>query len=114
MEQPEFSEDAAKLKEVLSVIDNPDKLRQLLQDEAAAASEEGVDVRIQDEGDLAIVSAEIAVPGANNATLSLVGPSRMDYGKAMDLLKLVCEMIGDYFGGRTPPSGSSGEGGNSA
>ena len=114
MEQPEFSEDAGKLKEVLSVIDNPEKLRQMLQDEAASASEEGVDVRIQDEGDLAIVSAEIAVPGANNATLSLVGPSRMDYGKAMEMLKMVCSMIGDYFGGVNPDGNGNGEGGNNS
>lgn len=111
MDQPEFSADAAKLKEVLSVIDNPEKLRKLLQEEAASTSEEGVDVRIQDESDLAIVSAEISVPGANNATLSLVGPSRMDYGKAMEMLRVVCDMIGEYFG---TDSGGGENGGNQA
>ena len=112
MEQPEFSGDVEKLKEVLGLIDDPEKLRKALIESAPSASSEGIDVRFGKDSDLAIVSAEVNVPGANNATLSLVGPSRMDYDKAMETLKLVCDMIGEYFqnGGN---DGSSG-GGHSA
>lgn len=110
MEQPEFAEDATKLKEVISLIDDPEKLAELLSKEAPLTSESGVDVRVGEDKDLAIISAEIAVPGANNATLSLVGPSRMDYDKAMEMLRTVCEMIGEYFQGSTDNKG----GGNQA
>ena len=110
LEQPEFAEDAAKLKEVISLLDEPEKLSELLKSEEAIKSE-GVDVRQSKDKDLAIISAEVSVPGANNATLSLVGPSRMDYDKAMEMLRAVCEMIGQYF---EDPSGNNNGGGNQA
>ncbi|MCR5078860.1 MAG: heat-inducible transcriptional repressor HrcA [Bacilli bacterium] len=109
MEQPEFSGDIDKLKEVLGLIDDPEKLRKALIESAPSASSEGVDVRFGKDSDLAIVSAEVNVPGANNATLSLVGPSRMDYDKAMETLRVVCEMIGQYFQGGGGDDSSGGD-----
>lgn len=112
MEQPEFSGDVEKLKEVLGLIDDPEKLRKALIESAPSASSEGIDVRFGKDSDLAIVSAEVNVPGANNATLSLVGPSRMDYDKAMETLKLVCDMISEYF--QSGDNDGSSGGGHSA
>ena len=107
LEQPEFAEDAAKLKEVISLIDDPNKLAELLSSEEAIASDSGVDVRLGEDKDLAIITANVDVPGANKATLSLVGPSRMDYDKAMEMLRAVCEMIGEYFQEGKPSSGGN-------
>ncbi len=97
LDQPEFADDAKKLRRILSLIDNPKALRSALE----GGEEEGdMSVRIAPEGsdDVAIVSAKIAIPGGQNASISLVGPTRMDYEKALAMLGYVSSALDEYFG----------------
>lgn len=96
LNQPEFADDAKKLKEVLSLIDDPAAMAKALEANEPKLDED-VKVRFGEKSDLAIVSAEVSTPGGKPTTLNLVGPTRMDYDKAMALLRYVSETLDDYF-----------------
>ncbi|MDD5884776.1 MAG: heat-inducible transcriptional repressor HrcA [Erysipelotrichaceae bacterium] len=97
--QPEFANDAAKLRELIAFLEDPSKLQEALRD---GKTRNGITVTIgagdQDlDNDLAMVSANIAVPGESGATLSLVGPARMDYDKVVSTLRYFAEALDEYF-----------------
>jgi len=94
-EQPEFAEDAKKLRKVLGLLDDPKALREALAD---TGESQPVELHIPGEGDdLAIVSAKVNVPGGQTTSISLVGPTRMDYDSAVSMLRYVAETLGEYF-----------------
>lgn len=94
-EQPEFAEDAKKLRKVLGLLDDPKALREALSD---VGEDDKVDFHIADEdGDLAIVSAKVNVPGGSKTSISLVGPTRMDYDAAVGMLRYVASTLEQYF-----------------
>ncbi len=103
LDQPEFAEDAKKLRKVLSLIDDPEALRIAMAEARPSDEEGGINVKIGKEGDpgsdVAIISANVAIPGGQNASISLVGPTRMDYEKAMAALEYVSRTLDDYFAG---------------
>ncbi len=100
LEQPEFAEDAKKLRQVLSLLDDPNALRKAMETSISDA-DDNVKVAIgsEEEGlkDVSIVTANIQIPGRKNASISLVGPTRMDYDKAMEMLDYVSSTLDDYF-----------------
>ena len=100
LDQPEFAEDAKKLRKVLGLLDDPKALREAM--EAATVTEKGsVNVRIggqDDLSDMTILTAEVKMPSGQNASISLLGPTRMDYEKAMSMLETVSETLDEYFG----------------
>ncbi len=96
-EQPEFAEDAKKLRKVLGLLDDPKALREALA-EMQSDEDEPVGFAIAgDEDDLAIVSTKVNVPGGQSTSISLVGPTRMDYDTAVGMLRYVAETLGEYF-----------------
>lgn len=104
-EQPEFAEDAKKLRKVLGLLDDPKALREALGD--VGKQDSSIDFHIAGEGeDLAIVSAKVNVPGGQSTSISLVGPTRMDYDQAVGMLRYVASTLEEYFrkleGGDTP------------
>lgn len=107
LDQPEFVDDAQKLRRVLTLLDNPKELRKAM--EEAVPSEGDVNVRIGNEEtclkNMAIVSATVQIPGGQNATLNLLGPTRMDYDRAVTLLDYVTKTLDEYF----KPKGESEE-----
>lgn len=98
LDQPEFAEDAKKLRSILELLDDPTALREAMKD--ITPNQQGVKVSIGEEGqtgDVSIVSATIAIPGGQNASLSLVGPRRMDYDRAVAMLEYVSKTLDEYF-----------------
>lgn len=98
LDQPEFAEDAKKLRKVLELMDDPEAMRKAL--EGASPSGDGVKMSISDNpdlGEMAILSAQVKTPDGQNTTLNLVGPSRMDYDLAVSMLQYVSETLDDYF-----------------
>lgn len=99
-QQPEFANDAAKLRELMKFLDNPDNLHKVLE---KGQTKNGITItigsgnsgRLKDE--LALVSANIDVPGDKGATLSLVGPARMDYDKVVATLQYFAKALDAYF-----------------
>ena len=99
LDQPEFAEDAKKLRKVLGLLDDPEALRKAL--EEAPASDDGIQVKIgspdPELGDMAIISASLTIPGGEGTSINLVGPTRMDYDKALATLRYVQEALEQYF-----------------
>lgn len=94
LEQPEFQEDAKKLKRLMKILDNPNALGKYLN------SQEGrVSVKfLNKEDDLAVVSARVEMPGNNVGNIALVGPTRMDYDTVVASLEYVVSELEKYFG----------------
>ncbi|MDO5330107.1 MAG: heat-inducible transcriptional repressor HrcA [Bacillota bacterium] len=105
---PEFAEDAKKLQRILKLVDDPVLLRRALE-QSTETGEEGVNLAIGSEesgySDVAILSAEITLPGENKTSISLLGPTRMDYEKAMGVLDYVARTLDEYFNGAKPQEG---------
>lgn len=101
-EQPEFRDDAEKLRALLSLLDDPDALKEAVFN--SKRSESGVNVHIgsgeDGAGEIAMVSTEVNVNGGV-ANLALLGPTRMDYEKAVSTLKYFADAIDAYFAGST-------------
>lgn len=95
--QPEFASDAEKLRKLIGLLDNPKAFRKAME-EGTSASEK-VSVKIgNDQGNLSIVSTEVNIPGASHtAYLTVLGPTRMDYDKAVSTLQYFQEALENYF-----------------
>ncbi len=97
--QPEYANDAEKLRQLLALLDDSENLKKALS--GAKVGKEGVSVHIgtAKEGleDLAVVSAGLSIPGDPNCCLTVLGPSRMDYEKVVSTLKYFAEALDRYF-----------------
>lgn len=97
--QPEFKDDASRLKRMIELFDSPEKLKKELEKESRLIND-NVSVHIADENkanDMSVVSASISLGGANNGTISLLGPTRMDYDRAVSLLEYVANTLNEHF-----------------
>ena len=96
LDQPEFAEDAKKLRKLLGLIDDPKAFREAMEEDAG---ESRISVHIGEDGteDVAIVSAKVNIPGGKNASISLLGPTRMDYEKAIATLDYVSKTLDEFF-----------------
>lgn len=99
-EAPEFTEDAKKLQKVLTLVDSPDALRDFLAS-GQKTGEDGLTAAIGDPknglSDVSVVSAKINLPGGQGTSIALVGPTRMDYDRAVALLDYVSKALDQYF-----------------
>lgn len=106
LDQPEFVDDAKKLRKVLGLLDDPEALRKAL--EEAPIEEQGIQVKIgtpdPELGDMSIISASLMIPGGEGTSINLVGPTRMDYDKALATLKYVTQALEEYFAKEGEPS----------
>ncbi len=95
--QPEFN-DAGKMKRLVGFLDDPEALRGALE-EGKDVGGVSVSMGKKEEGleDLAIVSAEVNLPGNGNASLSVLGPKRMDYARVSAILRYMAKAIDEYF-----------------
>lgn len=101
LNQPEFKDDATRLKKIIELFDNPEKLKKELV-KANKSINDNISVHIADDNknnDMSVVSAEISFGGDNKGSISLLGPTRMDYDKAASLLEYVANMINERFNG---------------
>ena len=93
-DQPEFANDAAKLKKIITLLDHPEMLRSL------DVQDNGVTINIggeSDENDISIITTKVRVPGQKDGTIALVGPKRMDYDKVVAALEYVSATLEKYF-----------------
>jgi heat-inducible transcriptional repressor len=97
--QPDFAKSAEKLKKVLSLLDNPAELRKAVKDSKATPTGVKVHIGSFEDGmeDVSLVSARLNVPGASDALLTLLGPSRMDYESVVATLEYATAAIDKYF-----------------
>ncbi len=97
MEYPEFN-DIEKIKKTVSTLENHDALLPLI------ASTDGVELSINIGGDkegledCSVVTLSCNVGGKSKITAGVIGPMRMDYPKAISVLKEVAEKIENILG----------------
>jgi len=84
--QPEFK-DIEKIRTIYSVIENEDKLADLIK-----SAKEGINVTIGQENemeaikDLSLITASYQLAEDKYGTIALLGPTRMEYRKVINLL----------------------------
>lgn len=94
-EQPEFSEDAQKIKKLLELFESPKVFQSLSNDDKDIS----IHIGGEDEADedVSIISAKIALPNNNESNIAIVGPKRMDYNKVMSNMEYLINEIEKYF-----------------
>lgn len=99
--QPEFKDNIEKLKKVINLLDNPNQLLHEIDKINDNNVNGNISVHISDKQDLiddmAVIKAQVSIDGKNEGSISLLGPSRMDYEKAVSLLDYVVKSINDRF-----------------
>ena len=99
--QPEFANDAEKLRALLSFLDDGDRIKEILS-AVNYSTPGGVALQIgmkEEDGtsNLALVSTQVNVPGIPNAILTILGPTRMDYDKVVSTMKYFADELQAYF-----------------
>ena len=98
LDYPEYA-DAAKARSFLTEIEKGDYLQRVLTD----ASDVEMCVRIGTENDnpdmqdCSVVTVTYKAGGKNIGTMGVVGPTRMDYGKVMAVLKYMSSSLSDIL-----------------
>ncbi len=100
MKQPEF-QDVDSLKRLLRALEDPGRLVEGVSS-GKKKDVDGVEIALgEDELEgLAIVSASVDIPSNPGVSLTLLGPKRMDYARAMATLRYFAEQLDRYFGGK--------------
>ncbi len=92
--QPEFKNDVEKLQKVLDLLDNANILHEIDSDD----DEINVNIGdIKDNPDVSVVTAKISIGNGNSSTIALIGPTRMDYDKALSALEYMTSALNEYF-----------------
>ena len=96
-EHKEFTNDIEKMRKFISLLDSSSLLNQI-------TSSDGVRVRIGNENsqlmeldDVSIVTADITIDDESKGTISLIGPTRMDYSKVISAVEYVREQLKKFF-----------------
>ena len=98
LDYPEYA-DAAKARQFLTEVESGNYLQRVLTD----ASDVEMSVRIGTENDnpdmqdCSVVTVTYKAGGKNIGTMGVVGPTRMDYGKVMAILKYMSSSLSDIL-----------------
>ena len=94
--QPEFKNDAQKLEKVFKLLNDKSVFKNL--DEQA--KDERVVLKIgdlEDNPDVSMVTTKFKVGDNEESTITLLGPTRMDYDKALSALEYLVDSLNKYF-----------------
>ena len=95
---PEFKNDAEALQRVMKLLDNASLLK------SAEFEIEGPRVTkvnigdVEDNPDVAMVSTKVKIGDEGSSVITLVGPKRMDYDRALSALEILADELEKYFG----------------
>jgi len=94
--QPEFN-DIQKLREFISTIDNNEIFKIVDQDAEGISVKIGSENKITAMSDCTVISSTFDTLEGEKSTISLVGPTRMDYRKVIPLLKYIAKHIAKLY-----------------
>jgi heat-inducible transcriptional repressor len=94
--QPEFN-DIQKLREFISTIDNDEIFKIIDQDSEGISVKIGSENQITAMSDCTVISSSYNTLDGEKATISLVGPTRMDYRKVIPLMKYIAKHIAKLY-----------------
>lgn len=94
-EQPEFANDANKMKKLMELLNRPDVFREV------GSDDENISIHIGGEAlgdeDVSIVQAKVKMPGKQERSIAVVGPKRMDYDKVVSSLEYLIQELDSYY-----------------
>lgn len=90
--QPEFN-DIDKLREFISTIENKEIFKIVDTQEEGISVKIGTENQITSMNDITVISSTYDTIDGEKGTVSLVGPKRMDYRKAIPLIKYIAKHI---------------------
>lgn len=94
--QPEF-DDIQKLRKFLTTIENEEIFKIVDQDAEGISVKIGSENQITAMSDCTVISSSYDTVGGEKATISLVGPTRMDYRKVIPLMKYIARHIAKLY-----------------
>lgn len=84
--QPEFANDAEKIRKLLELFESPEIFRNMDEN-----SNHEISIHIggenQEDEDVSIISAKVNIPGHNEGSIAIVGPKRMDYDQVVSSME---------------------------
>lgn len=90
--QPEFN-DIDKLREFIATIENKEIFKIVDTEEEGISVKIGTENQITSMNDITVISSTYDTIDGEKGTVSLVGPKRMDYRKAIPLIKYIAKHI---------------------
>ena len=99
---PELS-DGVRASQLISTLEQKEKLQELITDVNATESESGIQVYIGDETplqamkDCSVVTANYELGEGIRGTIGIIGPKRMDYEKVLSTLKHLMKQLDATF-----------------
>ena len=85
-EQPEFEDDATKIKKLIELFESPEVFREVEED-----GDNEISIHIageaKDNDDVSIISAKVKIPGQKEGSIAIVGPKRMDYDQVVSSME---------------------------
>ena len=97
---PEFKNDTEALMRVIKLLDDASVLRNAeyqIENNGETAIAIG---DVEGNPDVSLITAKIKVGNNSENTITLVGPKRMDYDKALSALEYLVSELNDYFGNK--------------
>ncbi len=95
-EQPEFANDAVKMRRILELFDRPDIFREVDKDMDGGNISIHIGGESEDDEDVSIVQAKLKMPGKQERSIAVVGPKRMDYDKVVSSLEYLISQLDSY------------------
>ncbi len=91
-DQPEFANDANKIKKLLDLFESPEIFREVEED-----SDDEISIHIggenKEDEDVSIISAKVKIPGQKEGSIAIVGPKRMDYDKVVSSMEYLVKEL---------------------
>jgi len=98
LDQPEFANDAQKIKKLLDMFEKPEIFREVNDED----DEESINIHIggetEEDDDVSIISAKVKIPGQKEGSIAIVGPKRMDYDKVVSSMEYIISELTKRFG----------------
>jgi len=95
---PEFKNDAAKLQKMFHLLNDRHLLKQVEGDFKSDTQNPIVKIgNVEGNPDVSTITAKVKLGTEGETTITLLGPTRMDYDKALSALEYLTEQLNEYF-----------------
>lgn len=96
LDQPEFANDANKMRKLIELFNSPKIFREVEKNEEDGNIAIHIGGEDSGDNDLSIVQAKVKIPGMQDRSIAVVGPKRMDYDKVVSSLEYLIEQLDNY------------------
>mgnify|MGYP002515606117 FL=1 len=96
LDQPEFANDANKMRQIIDLFKRPDIFRKVEHNDEDGEIAIHIGGEAKDDNDLSIVQAKVKIPGMEERSIAVVGPKRMDYDKVVSSLEYLINKLDSY------------------